>query len=177
MTSYAFVIKNYSPIFYKVEILHKEYGKIVCIYPKHHQAMLLTTGLFISCVVEPFNNSYRLENVEILNTGATTDIEQLEFVHQIALICIKLVPKGIAVDDIFNFLVYIYKNIENLNEYNRKIILLRLFFLCELFDGSLDLYKIAMQDPFGKPLDDIQYLNKYVQIGFHKLFEEKNNSF
>jgi hypothetical protein len=175
--NYAFVIKNYSPIFFKVEILHKEYGKINCIYSKDDQARLLTTGSLIACSVENFNYSYRLNSLEILTTSVTTDIDHLEFIHQIALICIKLLPKRVAVDDVFNFLIYVYKNIDHLNEYSRKIILLRLFFLCEIFDGSLDVYKVAMQDPFDKPSNDIQYLNKYVQIGLHKLFQEKNNSF
>jgi hypothetical protein len=175
--NYAFVIKNYSPIFCKVEILHKEYGKINCIYAKDHQARLLTTGSLILCSVENFNYSYRLNTIEILKSNITNDIDHLEFIHQIALICIKLLPKQAAVDDIFNFLVYIYDNVEHLNEYNRKIILLRLFFLCEFFDSSAELYKIVMQDPFDKPLVDIQFLNKYLQIGLDKLFQEKNNSF
>jgi len=175
--NYAFVIKNYSPIFCKVEILHKEYGKISCMYSKDHQANLLTTGSLILCSIENFNYSYRLHTIEILKSGTTSDIEHLEFIHQIALICMKLLPKQTAVDEIFNFLEYVYENIEYLDEYSRKIILLRIFFLCEFFDGTTELYKLAMQDPFNAQLKETQVLNKYLQIGLHKLFKEKNNSF
>jgi hypothetical protein len=174
---YAFVIKNFSPIFCKVEILHKEYGKISCMYSTDHQARLLTTGSLVVCDIEKVHYSYRLNAVEILTSAATEDMEHLEFIHQIALICMKLLPSATDVEDVFNFLVYVYQNIDNLDTTNRKIILLRLFFLCEIFDGTLDIYQIAMQDPFNKQLHNIQYIDKYVQLGFHKLFQEKNISF
>ena len=92
MMHYAFVIKNFSPIFCKVEILHKEYGKIICMYTKDHQARLLTTGSFIACNVELFNYSYCLNMVDILIFNNSDDLDHLEFIHRIALICIKLLP-------------------------------------------------------------------------------------
>lgn len=175
--NYAFVIKNYSPLSCKVEILHKEYGKIICMYSKDHQARLLTTGTLILCDIEKLNYSNRLNIVEILISASTQDLEQLEFIHQVALICKKLLPSGVAVEDLFNFLLYVYEHMKEIDKISRKIVLLRLFFLCEIFDGSLDIYKTAMQNPFNKELDNVQSIDKYIQLGFHKLFQEKNITF
>jgi len=174
MLQYAFVIKNFSPITFKVAILHSQYGKIVCTYSKDHQAKLLTTGTLILCDIEQVHNKYIFSNLDIIYTPITRDIEKLEFIHRIMLICMRLFPENIPVEDVFLFLIDIYKKNIVLTEYSQKLVLLRLFFLSEIFENDLQLYKLAMQDPFHEPFYDPVKVEKYLEVGFHKLYQQKN---
>lgn len=172
MAEYAFVIKNFSPISCKVKILHSTYGKISCIYSKADQARLLTTGSLIVCDIEHSNNRYTFLNLDILYSPIHQDIESLEFIHQLMLICLKLLPDAIPVDEIFNFLIDVYKKNNLLTVENKKLILLRLFFLVEIFDQNIQLYKIVMQDPFTIGSYDYKLCDRYLEIGFYTLFHQ-----
>ncbi len=174
MLQYAFVIKNFSPIFCKVIILHSKYGKITCIYSKLDQARLLTSGSLIVCDLEQIHTSYRFSYLDIVYAPMTQDIEQLEFIHQMMLICLRLLPNNISVEDIFNFLIDIYKKDNFLMIENKKLILLRLFFLSEVYEQDLQVYTLAMQDPFQLVYYDSKLGERYLKIGFYKLFHQKN---
>ncbi len=174
MLQYAFVIKNFSPISCKVTILHSKYGKISCIYAKNDQARLLTTGSLIVCDIEYIRNRYTFLYLDIVYSPITQDIESLEFIHQIMLICLKMIPDNIQVEEIFNFLIDVYKKNNTLTVENKKLILLRLFFLSETFEQNIQLYKIVMQDPFTSNSYDFKLLDKYLEVGFFKLFHQNN---
>lgn len=174
MLQYAFVIKNFSPISYKVTILHSKHGKINCIYTKNDQAILLTIGSLIVCDIEYVRNRYIFSYLDIVYSPITQDIESLEFIHQIMLICLKMLPENIQVDDVFNFLIDVYKKNNLLTVQNKKLIFLRLFFLSEIFEQNVQLYKIVMQDPFIVSSYDSKILDRYLEVGFYKLFHQKN---
>lgn len=174
MLQYAFVIKNFSPLYFKVKILHHRYGKITCTYPKDHQAKLLTVGSLILCNVEHVRNKYTFSYLDIVYAPMTHDLQILEFIHQLMLICLKLLPDNIQVDEIFLFLIDIYKKDKALTVYNQKLILLRLFFLTEVFEQNVEIYKLAMQDPFTDRSYDFKLIERYLAIGFHALYQEKN---
>ncbi|MBI2344599.1 hypothetical protein HYV10_00815 [Candidatus Dependentiae bacterium] len=174
MVQYAFVIKNFSPLDFKVKILHSTYGKITCAYPKDSQAKLLTIGSLIVCNIELIGRRYSFSYLDIIYSPMTQDLEKLEFFHQIMLICLRLLPDNVQVDDIFIFLMDVYKNNIILTLYNKKSILLRLFFLSEIFEQDVQIYKLAMQDPFIEGLSDSRLIDKYLDIGFHILYQQKN---
>ncbi len=173
MISYAFVIKNFVPVYQKVQVLHAQYGKIMCVYPQKHQGALLTTGSVILCHVEPFNNVYRFEYLEIVRSANSVEIMQLQFIHEIMLICLKFIPNNIAVSDVFDFLLYVYRDIDNVSSAGKKIALLRLFLLCGLLPETQELYRIAMQDPYGNIANSEQLLERYVKIGWDQLTEQR----
>lgn len=175
MIVHAFVIKNFIPLCHKVQILHEQYGKIICMYPRNHQARQLTTGSIILCHVEPTNRLYRLEYLEIVQSVISTDLDQLQFVHDIIKICLKLVPDNVVVSDIFEFLMHVYQNIDTLSATGRKVVLLRLFLMCEVLPATSELYYAAMQDPFNVLSTDVQLLDRYVQIGWHEITQQKEN--
>lgn len=169
MISHAFIIKNFIPLSHKVQIIHEQYGKIVCMYSQDHQARQLTTGSIILCHVESTNRLYRFEYLEIVRSIASTDLDQLQFVHEMMKICLKLVPNNVVVPDIFEFLMYVYQNVDTLSIVGRKIVLLRLFLLCEVLPSTSESYQAAMQDPFANTLVDHPLLDHYVQIGWHEI--------
>jgi len=175
MIVHAFVIKNFIPLSHKVQILHEQYGKIVCMYSQDHQARQLTTGSIILCHAEPMHRLYRLEYLEIIRSVVSTDLQQLQFVHEIMKICLKLVPDNVVVSDIFEFLLYVYQNVDTLSVVGRKIVLLRLFLLCEVLPSSSELYQAAMQDPFAMVPRDLLLLDRFVQIGWHEIAQQKDN--
>lgn len=172
MISYAFVIKNFVPVYKKVQILHAQYGKVLCVYPQKHQGALLTTGSVILCQIEPFNRAYRFEYLEIVRSTNCVDVMQLQFIHEIMLICLKFIPNNVAVSDIVEFLLYLYRDIDNVSSQGKNIALLRLFLLCGLLPETQELYRIAMQDPYGKIVHDDQLLQRYVQFGWDQLVDQ-----
>lgn len=174
MIAHAFIIKNFIPLYHKVQIMHEEYGKIVCMYSADHQARQLTTGSIILCHIEPTHRLYRFEYLEIIRSVASTDLDQLQFVHEMMKICLRLVPDGVAVPDIFDFLMYVYQNIDRLSITGRKIVLLRLFLMCEVLPSSSELYQAAMQDPFANLLTGQLLLDRYLQIGWHEIAQQKD---
>lgn len=174
MLQYAFVIKNFSPISFKVKILHSKYGKIDCVYAKDHQAKLLTVGSLIACNIEHVNHRYSFSYLDILYSPMALELEQLEFIHKIMLICLRLLPDSIPVEDVFLCIIDLYKKNFELTLRAQKLLLLRLFFLCEIFEENVQIYKIAMQDPLLGSLYDAKLVEKYLEIGFHTLHQQKN---
>lgn len=172
MISYAFVIKNFVPVYQKVQILDAQHGKIMCVYPQKHQAALLTTGSVILCHVEPFNHVYRFEHLEIVRSIQSVDVAQLQFIHELMLICLKFIPSNVVVSDIVEFLLYLYRDIDKLSLRGRDIALLRLFLLCGLLPETQELYRMAMQDPYGNIVGDGQQLQRYVKHGWDQLLDQ-----
>lgn len=167
MITHAFVIKNFIPIYNKVQILHPQYGKITCVYPKKHQAALLTTGSIILCDVTLMHKVYTFQYLEIIQGINADNLSQLHFIHQVMLICLKTIPNGTVTEDIFNFLGYIYKDMNNLSDNGKNIALLRLFLLIGVLPiESPEMYKVAMLDPYVMKQEDDTLLQRYVKLGW-----------
>lgn len=175
MITYAFVLKNFVPVYKKVQILHGQLGKITCVYSRDHQAAQLTTGSLVLCHVVPFGkNLYQFEYVDIVQNIQTSDIEQLQFVHQLMLICFKALPAGVGVQDVIQFLQALYLQLPELTESGRNIALLRMFLLTGVLPEHQDLYRVAMQDLYAPDVDGSK-LQKYVSVGwdyFHQNIEQ-----
>ena len=167
----AFVIKNYLPISQKVEIIHFEHGKILCIYPKNHQASLLSTGSLIFCAVEKSQNVYRFLDLSIETSAHGLSMEQLVFVHDIMRLCKKSIPREIRVPEMFDFLLYIYSNILTLSEVGRSVAMLRLFLLLDLLPEQQEVYQIAIQDPCGIISQDFKIINEFVQRSWDNFYQ------
>lgn len=176
MIVHAIVIKNFVPFSYKVQIIHEQYGKIMCMYPKDHQARLLTTGSIILCSVEATHRFYRLEYLEILTTAVAADLDQLQFMHDMIKVCLKLVPENVAVSDIFEFLLHVHQNMRNLTIQGRRVALLRLFMLCEVLPVTPELYHLAMQDPYAITSYPADMVDRFLKIGWHEITQEKETA-
>ena len=160
----------------KVQILHAQYGKITCVYSKDHQAARLTTGSLILCDVVAFGrNLYSFEYLDIVQNIQARDLEQLQFVHEMMLICFKSLPAAVAVEDVIQFLQEVYIQLPNLTEAGRKVAMLRLFLLTGVLPEHPDLYRAAMHD-LPAPSVDHGQLKKYIAIGwdyFHQNHEQR----
>ncbi len=167
----AFVIKNYIPMNQKVEILHFQYGKIVCMYPKNHQAAQLCAGSLIFCAVEKSQNMYKFVDLSIEFAPHGLDVEHLQFIHDIMRLCQKTVPREIRVPEMFDFLLYVYRNLSQLSENGKSIVLLRLFLLLDLLPEQQDVYHIAIQDPCGVIGQDSKILHKYVALSWDIFYQ------
>lgn len=167
----AFVIKNYLPISQKVEIVHFEYGKILCIYPKNHQAALLSSGSLVFCAVEKSQNVYRFVDLSIEFSPHGLSLEQLKFVHDIMRLCQKSIPREIRVPEMFDFLLYVYRNILTLSQAGRSVAMLRLFLLLDLLPEQQEVYQIAIQDPCGIISQDSNTLNECLQRSWDNFYQ------
>lgn len=175
MITYAFVLKNFVPVYKKVQILHAQYGKITCVYSKDHHASRLTTGSLILCDVVAFGrNLYSFEYLDIVQNVQARDLEQLQFVHEMMLICFKSLPGAVAVEDVMHFLQEVYLQLPHLTEAGRKVAMLRLFLLTGVLPEHPELYRAAMHD-LSSPSVDHSQLQKYIAIGwdyFHQNHEQ-----
>jgi hypothetical protein len=167
----AFVIKNYLPISQKIEIVHFEYGKILCIYPKNHQAALLSSGSLIFCAVEKSQNVYRFLDLSIEKSAHGLSMEQLVFVHDMMRLCQKSIPREIRVPELFDFLLYVYRNLLTLSQAGRSVAMLRLFLLFDLLPEQQEVYQIAIQDPCGAIPQDAKFLNECLQRSWDNFYQ------
>ncbi len=167
----AFVIKNYIPISQKVEIIHSQYGKIVCMYPRFHQAALLCAGSLIFCTVEKNQKFYKFVDLSIEFAPHGLCIEELQFIHDIMRLCQKTVPREIRVPELFDFLLYVYGNLAHLSNDGKSIALLRFFLLLDLLPEQQDVYQVAIQDPYGAKEQDSKILYEYVQRSWDNFYQ------
>ncbi|HSW75803.1 MAG TPA: hypothetical protein VLG50_02070 [Candidatus Saccharimonadales bacterium] len=167
----AFVLKNYIPMSHKVEILHREYGKIVCIYPRNHQAAQLSAGSLIFCIVEKNKNFYKFLYLEIESSLQGFCIQDLEFVHDFIRLCLKRIPREIKVPELFDFWLYIYNDLKNLSDNGKLVVLLRCFLMLDLLPEQSELYTIATQDPYGIIQQESKILHDYVRKSWENFYQ------
>lgn len=168
----AFVIKNYIPYNHKLILLHEQYGKIICMFPKNHHAGLLTSGSFISCMVQKNHAIYSFVDLEIISN---VQQEYLAFVHDIMRLCLQKVPSEVAVSELFDFLLYVFHNLKNLSEKGRMIVFLRLFLMLDLLPEHQEIYKAAIVDPCGIIIQEQAILEKYVVYSWNNFYQSLKN--
>ncbi|MFA5998617.1 MAG: hypothetical protein WC747_01190 [Candidatus Babeliales bacterium] len=167
----AFVLKNYAPMSHKVEILHRQHGKIMCIYPKNHHAALLSAGSLIFCMVEKNQNFYRFLNLEIESALHGFSVVQLQFIHDIIRLCIKKIPREIMVPELFDYLLYVYSDLSNLSDDGKLIVLLRCFLMLDLLPEQPEVYFVAAQDPYGTIKQESKILHEYVRKSWDNFYQ------
>ncbi len=164
----AFVIKNYIPYSYKVLLLHAEYGKIFCMFGPQDQAMLLSTGSLILCAIQKKHTMYHFVDLHIeLNVS----MNHLHFVHEIMILCMKSLPSGIVVPELFDFLLYLYRHIDTLSIKGKNIALLRFFLMLDLLDDNISMRHAAILDPVGTIPQDNTLLDTYVVQCWDRFFQ------
>jgi hypothetical protein len=141
---HAFVIKTQIPYSHKVLLFDAQQGKIWAIFKKNHGASQLSSGSFISCVLEKKQHVFALESIEIERHIV---LDEIEFVHDIMRICLHGLPYGVVSHELFDFLHYVYKNMNQFCNQTKKIILLRLFVMCGILDDSQSKYQAVIIDP------------------------------
>lgn len=167
----AFVLKNFIPTSHKIEIFHRQYGKILCIYPRLHHASQLSTGSLILCVLEKKNNFYRFVDLSIEFSPHGFSTHQLLFLCDIARIIIKQLPREISAPELFDFLLYVYGRLSTLSEKGKQVVLLRIFMLLDLLPEQHDAYLAATQDPYEKVVPDMQQLLQYISKSWDNFYQ------
>lgn len=168
----AFVLKNYIPEKHKVVILHKHLGKISCIYTKKDAAIRLCTGSLFFCVVEKKKSWYEIVQLDLIMVPANCSSDDIVFLHEIVLLCLKIVPSEVMVAELFDFLWYVFSNFDQLTDVGRQVVLLRLFLLFDLMPEDKMGYRGALQDPYGNIEYDYQQLMPLIAICWKRFYQE-----
>ncbi len=163
----AFVIKNHIPYSYKATLLHQKYGKIVAIFSKNDQAMLLTSGSLIWCSLQKKNNVYEFLNIEIESQVA---VEHVPFVHDIMKLCLYQLPSNICVPEFFDFLLYVHNHMNFFCSNAQKVVMLRLFLMLDLLDQEAQVYQMAILNPMNASNINVVVLAKYVTAGWNNFY-------
>jgi len=171
----AIVIKNYIPMAQKVEILHYQHGKVMCMYPKSHQAAQLCAGSLVFCTVEKKHNIYTFIDLSIEFAPHGLSLEQLQFIYDIIKLCQKSIPRDICVPELFDFLLYVYRHLSELSEKGKSVAMLRLFLLLDLLPEQKGVYQIAIQDPHGFIAQDGKVLKSYVALSWD-IFHQRDKA-
>ncbi|MBM17784.1 MAG: hypothetical protein CL947_01790 [Epsilonproteobacteria bacterium] len=173
LVTQAFVLKNYIPEKYKVVILHKQLGKITCVYKGNkNKAARLCTGSLIVCTIEQQKSWYEIVDVDIMFIPLTSSVTELTFFHHIVLLCLKLLPGGIAVGELFDYLLYVYNNIAQLSDQGRDVVLLRLFLLFDMLPEHKQMYRCAIQDPYNIENLSEQQTTEFIAICWRRFYQE-----
>ena len=170
----AFVLKNY-PENNKVILLHKKLGKIVCFYRKNDQASRLCTASKVICSIKKERSFYKIESFDLLIIPIINSLSDLQFFHDIVFLCLRILPGNIVVNELFDFLSYLYQNLENLNSKTQHIIMLRLFLLFDILPEDLNLYQIAIKDPFAKASFDYNGIDLLISERLANLRQKFSN--
>lgn len=170
---FAFVIKNYIPYSHKVVLIHRRHGKITCIFPKQHQAQLLTVGSLVFCLVQKSNQVYTFLDLQIEYAPQTVSISQLQFFHDMMKLCMHHVPRDVGVPELCDYLLYVYSNIENLSDKGRLVVLLRLFLMFDLLPQQHAIYLAATQDPYGSIDQERSVLDRSVCMSWDNFYQSE----
>lgn len=169
----AFVLKNYLPEKHKVIILHKYFGKISCIYNKNDAAARLCTGSLLFCTVSKHKSWYEIDQIDVVMIPTNCLIQDITFFHEIVLLCLKILPTGIMVSELFDFLWYVFQNVKQLTDAGRHVVLLRLFLLFDLIPEHKQIYQSALQDPYNCIQDNTKQLAEFVTICWKIFYQEQ----
>lgn len=164
----AFIIKNYLPYSHKILLLHQVHGKIFCMFGKNDQAALLTTGSLVWCMVEQTLKLHQFLAIEI---ESNLSMQHIALMHDIMRICLNRVPNNIAVPEFFDFLLYVYKNMDLLCDKGRQVVLLRLFLMLDLLADDSAMYHAALLDPTDVLSQDGAILSKYVLMCWDNFYQ------
>lgn len=157
---------------HSVTILHKTLGKINCVYSKHHRAARLCTGSFILCLVEKYHSWYKIVEFDLVAMPIKSSLEDLTFFHQIVMLCMKMLPKNVVVNELFDYLYYVYQKSDTLTPDGKKIVLLRLFLLFDLLPEDKKVYYCALQDPYQKSNVLDQHILLHLEQAWERFYQE-----
>lgn len=168
----AFVLKNFIGVQNKVVIFHKSLGKITCVYTNREIAAKLCTGSLIYCSVERQRSYYSFAQVHVDYVPLACSLSTLSLIHDIVRICWHLLPAKIAVHELFDFLLYVYKHIESLSLLGQKVVLLRMFLLFDVLPHNPGIYLCARKDPYATITESEIELQKYILQCWSKFDQE-----
>lgn len=168
----AFVLRNYIPEKHKVVILHKYLGKITCVYTKNAPAIRLCTGMLLFCIVEKQKSWYELVHIDVQSVPTHCSSTDVIFFHEIVLLCLKIVPSNTMVSELYDYLSYVFSNLDQLTDAGRQVVLLRLFLMFDLAPEDKDLYHCALQNPCGSLKHSGQQLAHFVDVCWKRYYQE-----
>lgn len=142
LIDHAIVLKNYFPKKNKITILHERFGKISLYIDEKHPAVRLCNGSLMYCQVIKKRSAYQCDFVDAYYIPT----DDLYFVHDFLKICLRCMPDQIAMTDVFDLIIDIYKKFHLLKSCEKKIFLLRTFLFLGIFPENKKLYQCVMQD-------------------------------
>lgn len=156
MIGHAIVLKNYFPKKNKVTILHERFGKINFFIDEKHEAARLCNGSLMYCEVvkKQGSSSYQCNFVDTYFVPFQSHTDDLYFIHDILKICLEFMPDKMAMKDVFDLVVSMYQQLHDLQDFQKKIYLLRLFLYLGIFPEDKKLYHYVMQNNLLQTYDN-----------------------
>ncbi|MGZ6255240.1 MAG: hypothetical protein ACXWL5_04590 [Candidatus Chromulinivorax sp.] len=144
MIFHAIVLKNYVPYKNKVTILHEDFGKItIFVQEKDLAARLCNGALFYCQIIKKQNkNKYQVDFVDPYFIPKT----DFYFIHDILKICLQFLPDEVMSREIFDYIIEIYNNLDQLSVCQKKLSLLKLFLFVGIFPENKKMYQHVMQN-------------------------------
>lgn len=175
IVSPAIVLKNNVKTKNSLVLLHKQLGKIICVYKSRTIASRLSVGMFITCYVQKKKSYYQIDEIDILFAPVSVTLDQLTFIHRIIRLAETLLPYNIVVHELFDFILYVYQHLDQFNQAGRGIVMLRIFMLFDLLPNDKKIYSYARRNPIefqnSNPID----LQQYVRVCWND-FEAEHSS-
>jgi len=150
----AIVLQNSFPKKNKVTILHEQFGKISFFVHEKHPASRLCNGSLMYCEVEKKGSVYTCNFIDAFFIPFSHSTLHAKFMYDILKICLNFMPDETIMDDVFSLVMYVYEQSHNLDFFQKKIILLRIFLYVGVFPEDKLLYQIVMQE-------GLQYSDRY----------------
>ena len=145
MVYHALVLKNYFPKKNKVTILHEKYGKINFFVHENQDTSRLCNGSMMYCDIQKKDATYQCHFIDTYFIPLDQNKYDLYFIHDLLKICLNFVPWQVAMPDIFQMIIEIYRQLDNLSCEEKKIYLLKIFLYIGIFPEDKLLYQVVMQ--------------------------------
>lgn len=171
MENTGIVLKDYSPIKKRITILDNTLGKIEAIYKNKKFIPKISSGTIISYNAKTSNYFFKLEDINIIYIPINFGQKDLFFLHHLIELCYFFLPELDSSQEVFQFLVFIYKNINSFKtSLDKKKILCKFFKIIGVYPENetqfpkdfLNLISQSINSKVTEKDDLHKYINKWL---------------
>lgn len=134
-TSTGIILKHYAPQRQVVCVLDQSLGRIQGIVVHN----IFSVGTILSYTLTKTHHGYFMQEIDIIAMPFVGNLADMLFFHHIFELCYHVIPEGIAVDRIYNLILFLFSKAVFSNIQKKKIICV-LYALLGLYVDDESLY-------------------------------------
>jgi hypothetical protein len=151
------ILRIYVPQRKKLAILDAHFGKIECITHYTPVAQRLTHGMYISYILEPWRDSFKISEISILDMPlywARSSSNNFVFFHHVLELCYYFLSINNAAHEIYILIKLLYTNPELIQtDISKRIFLCRFFIRLGIYPENALSYNSQFFSLISGPLD------------------------
>lgn len=139
MKNQGIVLKDYSPIKNKLVIFDEILGKIEAIYKNQKYMSKIPVGSIVNYNMAASNRFFKLDNINIIFIPLDFAREHVLFMHHLLELCYYFLQEQDPSEEIFQLVVFVYKNFHKLERpMDKKNILCKFFAILGIYPETVN---------------------------------------